>query len=205
MFDLDDTLYKERDYVRSGFHAVARHVDSDRAALFSADLNRGFDSGDPDVLASLIASHRLGFQKDELVCVLRTHRPDIRLSHSVRALLEQLSRNSHPLGLITDGRSVTQRQKIQALGLEQWVQEIVVAEEIGAWKPAAVGFQRVEERFGKRQYVYVGDNLRKDFIAPNKLGWTTVCLLSDGRNVHPQDFGSTPDEALPAYLIEALA
>lgn len=37
-------------------------------------------------------------------------------------------------------------------------------------------------------FYYVGDNTEKDFLAPNDLGWTTVCLLDDGRNIHKQDF-----------------
>ena len=37
-------------------------------------------------------------------------------------------------------------------------------------------------------YVYIGDNPHKDFITPNKLGWTTICLLDRGQNIHKQNF-----------------
>ena len=37
-------------------------------------------------------------------------------------------------------------------------------------------------------FFYVGDNTEKDFVAPNELGWTSVCLLDDGQNIHEQVF-----------------
>ena len=48
--------------------------------------------------------------------------------------------------------------------------------------------------------MYVGDNTEKDFFAPNQLGWKTVCILNDGRNIHQQDF-ELKKEFLPKYKI----
>ena len=53
-------------------------------------------------------------------------------------------------------------------------------------------------------FTYVGDNPRKDFISPNALGWLTVCLKDDGRNIHKQDFTSITAQALPKKTIESL-
>jgi putative hydrolase of the HAD superfamily len=50
-------------------------------------------------------------------------------------------------------------------------------------------------------YVDVGDNPAKDFSAPNRVGWDTVCLVDDGRNIHPQDF-QVDAAYLPGYRIE---
>ena len=44
------------------------------------------------------------------------------------------------------------------------------------------------KKYPQSKYVYVGDNPVKDFLAPNKLGWMTVCLLDNGQNIHLQDF-----------------
>jgi putative hydrolase of the HAD superfamily len=52
-------------------------------------------------------------------------------------------------------------------------------------------------------YYYVGDNTSKDFVAPNRLGWTTICLLDDGRNIHKQDF-SLPQDMLPQHKISKI-
>lgn len=35
-----------------------------------------------------------------------------------------------------------------------------------------------------QSFIYVGDNVKKDFITPNALGWKTICIKDDGRNIH---------------------
>ena len=49
-------------------------------------------------------------------------------------------------------------------------------------------------------FYYIGDNVVKDFIAPNQLGWTTICLLDNGQNIHKQI--PVEDEMKPQYEIE---
>ena len=51
---------------------------------------------------------------------------------------------------------------------------------------------------------YVGDNLKKDFIAPNMLGWLTVCLKDDGRNIHRQEVEDLEEGMRPKRWIEGL-
>jgi putative hydrolase of the HAD superfamily len=34
----------------------------------------------------------------------------------------------------------------------------------------------------------VADNVSKDFIAPNIMGWQTICLIDNGKNIHKQQF-----------------
>lgn len=35
-------------------------------------------------------------------------------------------------------------------------------------------------------FMIIGNNVIRDFVAPNQLGWTTICLRDDGRNIHKQ-------------------
>lgn len=53
------------------------------------------------------------------------------------------------------------------------------------------------------EYFYIADNVKKDFITPNKLGWTTVCLLDSGKNIHPQNFNIS-EEYLPKFRINKI-
>lgn len=101
-------------------------------------------------------------------------------------------------------RSVQQRNKIEALDLCRWIndKDIVISEEFGSEKPALSNYAYFMERYPEcHDFTYVGDNLKKDFIAPNALGWLTVCLKDDGRNIHRQDFLSLAEEAVPKWLI----
>lgn len=55
-----------------------------------------------------------------------------------------------------------------------------------------------------RAYVYVADNPRKDFIAPNRLHWKTIGLRGDERNIHSQDCEGLTSEMLPDQWIDTL-
>ena len=139
--------------------------------------------------------------------IYRHHKPKIAMSEDVVKTLDSWNAEGSRLGLITDGRSVQQRNKIEALGLGRWIEneDVVISEEFGSKKPALANYEYFMKRYPEcHDFTYVGDNPRKDFIAPNSLGWMTICLKDDGRNIHRQDFVSSPAQALPKKTIESL-
>lgn len=184
VFDLDDTLVKEIDYLKSAFAAIAAHVDQGNPTLF--DEMFGWYQAKEDVFGNLENRFQKPL-KDELKQFYRTHIPNFNPLSENRNLLIDLKNDGHYLGLVTDGFSVTQRNKIRALDIENLFDLIVVSEEFGSEKPDERNFA-VFSRFNTGRYFYISDNVKKDFIAPNKLGWTTVCLLDNGENIHTQDF-----------------
>ena len=108
------------------------------------------------------------------------------------------------LGIITDGRTVTQLNKIEALGLHSLIadEDIVISERFGSEKPSPRNYLYFMNKYGAdARYYYIADNTAKDFIAPNRLGWTTVCLKDNGQNIHKQNF-SLSDDFLPKYTVE---
>ena len=52
--------------------------------------------------------------------------------------------------------------------------------------------------------MYIGDNPKKDFVAPNQLNWVTVGLRDDGRNIHPQHQDGLLDDYLPMHWINCI-
>jgi putative hydrolase of the HAD superfamily len=70
------------------------------------------------------------------------------------------------------------------LGLRTDFSCLVVTDDWGRdrWKPHPIGFEHIMEqlRGPADGYVYIGDNPRKDFIAPRSLGWRTVRIRRDG-------------------------
>jgi len=192
VFDLDDTLYDELDYCRSGFRAVARFLARVAPIPCSDDVFTSF-------WAHFAAGNRtqtfnaaldeLGIAYDEdliaqLIEVYRSHRPDLEFPADSRRTLETL-KDTYTLALLTDGFLPAQRLKVQALGIEAYFKAIVYTEELGRafWKPSPAGFERLIERLNVAydQMVYVGDNETKDFIAPNQLGMLTVQLRRAAR------------------------
>lgn len=182
VLDIDDTLYLERDYVRSGFGAVGRWAQrelgiedfADRAwAAFEAGArNTIFD----DVLTSC------GARTDdamitELVARYRTHTPSISLATDARLGLERWHQHA-ALAAITDGPISSQQAKARALGLDAWTSTVVFTANLGPGKgkPDPAAFELVQEELGVdgKACVYVADNPAKDFVGPRSLGWRTV-------------------------------
>jgi putative hydrolase of the HAD superfamily len=205
VFDLDDTLYPERDYIRSGFCAVSQLVQSETGSDIQHRLAELFECDHPDPFEQVLLEYRIPLAKHSLITTYRSHLPRLALRQEVEQLLNELRARGHTMGLLTDGRSVTQRNKIRALHLDRWINDILISEEFGSEKPDERNYQYFERLFPGRRYVYIGDNLNKDFIAPNRLGWQTVCVRDSGHNLHPQDAPSVPKFALPQYWIEQLA
>jgi putative hydrolase of the HAD superfamily len=184
VFDIDDTLYLERDYVRSGFAAAGewarRRLDlpdlADRAwAAFEAGRRRTIfdevlaDAGvpaTPDTIAGLVECYR-------------SHAPAITLLPDARACLDAIASTPRlTTAVVTDGPRASQRAKAAALELDRWADPIVFTDEYGPdWvKPATHAFEMVQEKLGAAavECVYVADNPAKDFAGPHRLGWATI-------------------------------
>lgn len=215
-FDLDDTLYKEIDYLKSAYREVANyaakhcHGCSDSPIILAAKaydaMLVAYKNGE-NAFERLNRFLGIDLPISECLQIYRNHKPGISLSENVGQTLDTLKANGDIIGLITDGRSVQQRNKIEALGLSRWIanEDIVISEEFGSEKPSPANYEYFMKRYPEcSDFTYVGDNLQKDFIAPNALGWTTVCLLDDGRNVHKQDFLCMSQCNIPTRTINKL-
>lgn len=204
VFDLDDTLYAERDYALSALRFAGNWIDGRLGTSNSADtLVSFFQAGNRDAIGAL--SVHLGVSqsdKDRLIDEMRAHNPDISLRPDSERLLQRIRVRQLNYSILTDGRSVTQRAKVAALGLED-ARHVIISEEIGATKPSTIGFETIASADPHGEHVYVGDNPEKDFAGPNQLGWTTVMLMDRGTNIHPQT--STFEAAyLPQHRIQSL-
>lgn len=181
VFDLDDTLYKEIDFLKSAYREVVTFIGHEDAYNFM--LETYYQHGNP--FDAVISKYKLDLTIPELLDVYRKHKPQIVLDKETRETLNYLHVFFH-LGIITDGRSVTQNNKIEALALCKYINKdnIIISEEFGFAKPSEEGFVYFMKKYPLSRYIYVADNQEKDFIAPNKLGWQTICLMDDGRNIH---------------------
>jgi putative hydrolase of the HAD superfamily len=177
VFDLDDTLYDEVDFVASGFAAVAEFIacsDADYALELSAFLTETFlERGSKRIFDQLIEQFALNQPLARLVDIYRFHWPQIELPHDRRRVLDAVA-NRHGLGLLTDGHYLTQSNKFARLGLQRWIEAPVFHDQLGATKPDPRGFEGIAARFVGERFVYVADNPQKDFTAPRQMGWHTI-------------------------------
>lgn len=190
VFDLDDTLYNESEYVRSGFGKIAAFLidrwGSERYSkkAIQDSLFAYFENREPaiDRLFEHCGCQDVGLRA-ECLRIYREHVPDIALPEEHRQLLMRLRKSGKKLGILTDGRVEGQENKIRALGLDRLVDEYIVTDSLAGnadvrlfRKPNPLAFYVIRERFGVsfEDMVYVGDNKKKDFQGPVSLGMMAV-------------------------------
>lgn len=202
VFDLDDTLYPEIEFLRSGFRVIARQLEQRIGVHIYADMWQRYQARE-NVFAWVVDQHQSrwpGLTVEHLLKIYREHDPEIQLRPGAIALLDKLADREVPVGLITDGRSITQRNKLKALYLHEYFAETIISEEFGSEKPDERNYRYFEEKYPGCSFTYIGDNTTKDFLVPAKLGWLTCCLKDDGHHIHTQAF-DLPSR--PSWVIDS--
>jgi len=209
IFDLDDTLYDELDYCRSGFSAVAQFLSrlpqAPSARKIFDSLWNQFSAGNHKTTFNA-ALDDLAVPYDqrlitELIEVYRNHTPNITLPADSQQVLSELN-TKLTLALLTDGFLPAQKLKVNALGIEKYFKQILYTEELGRqfWKPSPAGFEKIlhDLNADPQNATYVADNQQKDFIAPNKMGIATIQLIRPAQ-LHTE---TSPDPyAAPQHII----
>lgn len=178
IFDMDDTLYGEKEYVKSGYEKIAQLLPKVEHA--AEKLWEFFEAKKP-AIDELFLQEGLDCEelKKECLHAYRYQEPDIHLYPGVKEMLVGLRKDGYLLGVITDGRPEGQRAKIKALGLEELVDHIIVTDEFGGpefRKPNPIAFETMKDKMGAvySEMCYVGDNIKKDFVSPEKLGMRSI-------------------------------
>ena len=189
VFDLDDTLYSEKEYVRSGYRAVAEYLGNSEYAV---RLWNYFNVKKP-AIDELLKEIGREDEKAECLKIYRAHKPELHLYNGVVEMIQEIRNRGIKTGIITDGRPEGQRNKINALDLRNLVDDIIITDELGGVqfrKPCDIAFRimMTKWRLHPADIVYVGDNPAKDFQAPRQLGIRGVQLMNPdglyGSDVH---------------------
>jgi len=188
VFDLDDTLYPERQFALSGFAAAELWAQTALGvAGLAVDLTRLLDAGHLGQVFRLALAERLPDHRPEhvegLIAAYRSHAPRLTLFEDASWALAHFAAHTK-LGLITDGTHSLQRRKVEALGVATQFHDIVYTGALGRAfaKPHRQGYEMIAAALGSGndRFVYVGDNPAKDFVAPNALGWVSVMVDRPG-------------------------
>lgn len=199
VFDLDDTLYPEADYVLSGVRAVSKIIADQHGHALSDELLAAARDGEDWLALACELGELPPSAKESLLWAYRLHEPDISLTERAAQAIATLKEEGRLLAIITDGRSLTQRLKLAALGLADL--PVYISEEYGASKPDPARFEIVMEEWPERSYAYIADNPAKDFIAPKALGWKTVGVRRLNSLYADID---APDDAQPDHWVASV-
>ncbi|MCR4655888.1 MAG: HAD-IA family hydrolase [Lachnospiraceae bacterium] len=191
LFDLDDTLYPELSFVKSGYHAVSELI-NDKYRLngdFFDELFALFTEDPKRVFNRFLEKHSLGCSGEdirELVTCYREHEPSICLYPDALNTLLKLKAMGYGLGIISDGYAISQKNKIKALFPhdEDIFDKIILTDELGEdyHKPDSRAFLMMKEFFGTKweEMAYVGDNPKKDFYIGKAFPILTIRLFKQG-------------------------
>jgi len=186
IFDLDDTLFKENEWVKSALQhcadILAEMFSLDAAKVLAIFLKGLSERGRGQVFYQSLV--QLGVAEPEevkqyLIYRYRTHKPLISLAPEVKSTLEQLKAHNCRLGIITDGALSAQMNKVEALGLNEIMDAVVYTEVLGpeSRKPSPLPYQLMKRWLGSEgEFWYVGDNPEKDFHGAHLAEYRTVML-----------------------------
>jgi len=96
-----------------------------------------------------------------------------RVFPQVRELLAVVSER-HRTGILTNGDGELQRQKLEAHRLDEYVETVIVSNEIGVRKPEPGIFEEAKRRLEAEAYVYVGDTYEEDIVPAREHGFEAV-------------------------------
>jgi putative hydrolase of the HAD superfamily len=186
VFDLDDTLIAESDWVRSGYEAVAEHLRTNypgptredlvglMAAAYRHDSRHVFDQVANQLEPVPWARIPL---VTECVQIYRHHTPPLTPLPGVLDLLTW-ARARWTLVIATGGYSPSQRVKVRASGLGTRVDRLLFEDDLPAgWaKPNVAWFLKAASLAGvpPTACVHVGDNPARDCRAAKRAGMRTV-------------------------------
>lgn len=200
-FDLDNTLYDLNQYNSDAFNIISKllyvetGVDQNKAfeklkeikknsmsngrnlnelvSDLGIEIPNGFESED-DYVAHLVADGH-GFNPESLMPY-----------HGAIGALKKLKEKGLKLGVITDGRAITQKRKVEALKITCLFDTIVYSAELenghinksNSKLPYLTALSNAGIAEGQNAMM-VGDNPLTDFHFANKLGMITVRVMTE--------------------------
>ncbi len=171
VFDLDDTLYNEIDFVKSGFKEVASYLHNN--SYYDFMINTFYKEGSGKIFDKLISKYSLKISVQKLIEIYRFHTPAIKIDSVTKDILS-FTKN-FPTALITDGHYIVQKNKFNVLDIGQYFQFVLFTDFFHTNKKEEKPFLMVMDYFDKeKDFVYIGDNPQKDFLTCKSLGWKTV-------------------------------
>lgn len=186
IFDLDDTLYNEKDFVYGSFKEVALYLGNkykiDNEKIYNRMLDILKTEGRGKIFNRICDEYEFDEDIPKLVEVYRRSNPNLKLYEDAESFLKQ-NMGKYKFGLITDGLYYVQWNKIKLLNIQQYFDEIIVTDDHGKdfWKPSKGPYMKMSQilNIPFPEMVYIGDNPNKDFYAAKQLGMLTIRIIRE--------------------------
>ena len=104
----------------------------------------------------------------------------LQMSDITINILKLARKNNVKLGIITNGPSEHQWSKIEALGVERWIDKdnIIVSGDYSINKPDVRIFEIMQEKLQLPNdfLYYIGDSIENDIVGANNAGWKSIWI-----------------------------
>ncbi|MDQ6929336.1 MAG: HAD family hydrolase [Candidatus Eremiobacteraeota bacterium] len=222
LFDLDDTLHDDTFAYRSAAEEVAREVAAERGidalalknayvaqaegfwtALDVAGLKKKLDVVRRELWNAALSD--VGIRDDGLAIrsaekYNRYRAKYLKLFAGAADLLSDLRGRGIKLGLLTNGFSVTHREKIALLQIGDYFDAIFIADEVGMLKPDPLLFAHACMRLERppAASAMVGDRYERDIRGAHVAGLFTVWMNVHGDTLPPG--APAPDKTIGTVM-----
>ena len=195
VFDVDDTLYEQivpfenaykslfdMDIDMEQFYLLSRHYSD---VKFEASRNGEMTMDEYHIYRIQEAAQDLGVtltdeQALDMQKEYKKNQQKLQMSDITISILELAKENNIKLGIITNGPSEHQWSKVEALGVERWINKdnIVVSGDYDINKPDIRIFEIMQEKLQLPNDLlyYVGDSLENDIVGANNAGWKAIWI-----------------------------
>jgi len=191
-FDIDDTLYDT-----SGFAALARRaainvmidaglpLESDEAYKLLREIIKEKGSN-YDKHFNVLTKRVFGEEKPRLIALgmITYHNVKfalLRLFPETMSTLIYLKSQGYHLGVISNGITIKQWEKLIRLGLHHFFDEIITSEEAGAEKPDEIIFKQALDRMGCKagNSIMIGNKFSEDIKGALNVGMEAILVNSE--------------------------
>lgn len=203
-FDVDDTLYNQMDTFGRAYKEVfGDRFDLNMNELFEARSRRGdevFEDSQKGII-TMEAMHIYRGQKAfadlgaeiteeealEFQYAYARNQQKLIMPEVIKQLLDELKEQEVILGVITNGPSAHQWNKVNVLNMKQWIpeQNLIVSGDLGINKPDRRIFDAARERADAEECWFVGDSYVNDIVGGHNAGWKTIWLNRTRRELQP--------------------
>ncbi|AUB58393.1 MULTISPECIES: TIGR02253 family HAD-type hydrolase [Methanobacterium] len=191
-FDIDDTLYDT-----SGFAKLARKaalqamidaglpLSQQEAYLLLREIIKEKGSN-YDKHFNILTKRVMGDENPLLIAVgmITYHNVKfalLRLFPDTMSTLIYLKKKDYQMGVISNGLTIKQWEKLIRLGLYHFFDEVVTSQEAGSEKPDSEIFQLALERMGCKaeESVMVGNKFSEDILGATEVGMSAILVNSE--------------------------
>jgi len=198
LFDLDDTLFDHQHCSRAGLVAVqeayAGRIDGSIDEVESAyrelleqwhervlNGSMSIDESRIERFRELLSNEHAVATDEESQAAARCYRDAYDAAYRpVPGAIELLQRvkTEHRIGIVTNHVVSEQVKKIATIGVEPFVDEMVVSEDVGVAKPDSRIFEAALSRLGgtPNEAVMIGDSWSSDILGATEMGIRAIWL-----------------------------